>query len=70
MKSYTITQINEDWDSYSNQKVISYYENGKKMVAFFTGKSIDMTGFERPKIVDLKSVMSFPDFLEKRWRKE
>jgi hypothetical protein len=70
MKSYTLEEMNEAWEDYSTQKVISYYENGKKMIVFFTGRSIDMTGFERAKIVDLKSVMSFPDFLEKRWQKE
>lgn len=68
MKTYTQSEIKAAWEAYQDQKVLEYIENGVKKFRYLEGKKLDMAGIARAKTVDLKSVMSFPQFLEKRWQ--
>jgi hypothetical protein len=69
MKTYTHEQIEAAWETYNGQKVLEYLENGLKKFRYLEGQRINMTGIQRAKTVDLKSLMSFPEFLEQRWQK-
>jgi hypothetical protein len=69
MKSYSHYDIEDAWQEYESQKIITYLENGIKKFKYLDGKRLDMTGITNAKTADLKTVMSFPVFLEKRWQK-
>jgi hypothetical protein len=70
MKSYTQIEIEAAWEVYQSKKVITYLDGGVKKFKYLDGQRLDMTGIMRAQTVDLKTVMSFPEFLEKRWPKE
>jgi hypothetical protein len=69
VKSYTQIEIEAAWEVYQSKKVITYLDNGVKKFKHLDGKRLDMTGIMRAQTVDLKTVMSFPEFLKKKWSK-
>jgi hypothetical protein len=69
MQSYTQTEIEEAWTKYESSKVLTYLDNGVKKFKYLDGQRIDMKGITRAETKDLKTVMSFPRFLEKKWKK-
>lgn len=69
-KKYSIDDIKSAWQSYKTQKVITYLEDGVKMFRFLDGKRLDMSGVSRAKTESVENVLSFPEYLERKWQKE
>jgi hypothetical protein len=67
--TYTIEDITEAWDDYKSKKVIKFLQDGKEKYLPLEGKRIETKGLVNARIVDLQSVISFPEFMRTKWEK-
>ena len=66
--TYTIEQLNDAWTDYSRQKVVKFTKDGIEKFIYLEGKRIDTAGMLHPQTVDLKTVISFPEYLRTKWQ--
>lgn len=68
MKKYTLEEIKVIWKEYQSKKVLQVLQKGKWRSKELTGQGIPRINGAKARIVDLKSIMSFPIYLEKDGR--
>ncbi|MFA5377533.1 MAG: hypothetical protein WC455_17410 [Dehalococcoidia bacterium] len=67
--TYTLPDIAAAWADYTRRKVILGTRDGKEIYAYLEGKRVDFSGLINARTVDVKTVISFPDFLRTKWVK-
>lgn len=65
---YSIDDIKSAWNAYETRKTVRVLRNGSWVYVnpVSLRNTIDGT---RAEVIDLKKTMSFPEFLEKEWKK-
>lgn len=63
-KVWTINQINEAWKEYAGKKVIKVLRNGKWEIEPVKGGLPSNIRGVRAEVVFLKSIVSFPQYLQ------
>jgi hypothetical protein len=67
--TFTIEDINDAWTDYTHRKVIKFLRDGKESFIYLEGQRVAMAGMINPQTVDLKTVISFPEYLRTKWTK-
>lgn len=67
-KSYTINQIEKHWAKYEKARVMKVMRGGKTELVEMKGAGIPRLQATRASIVNLSTVISFPEYLRKNGR--
>lgn len=65
---YSIDDIKSAWEVYDAKKVLRVLRNGTWVNLDLSSARSPIEG-TRSEVIELKKTMSFPEFLEKEWKK-
>ena len=65
----TLTEISEAWKEYKSKRVMSVLRNGKEVFEPLDGKRTGRIDGTSAQVVAMSKAMTFPEFLEKEWKK-
>jgi len=68
--TFTMEQLNDAWTDYSRLKVVKFTKDSTEKFIYLEGQRISTEGMLHPQTVDLKTVISFPEYLRTKWTKK
>lgn len=65
---FSLDDIKSAWTIYDSKKTVRVLRNGSWVIVDPMSLRVPLDG-TRAEVIDLKKTMSFPEFLEKEWKK-